>query len=115
MIDESEKLSRQDFDDIPDVKNMDRFVKVTEAARILGFSSFVSIYQMVERGELNAYSLPNHSRKRILLSELLEFASTRKATITHSFPIRVYNDGAPDRVDSEDVKRNRGRPRKYEM
>ncbi len=37
----------------------DRFIKVTEAADILGYAHFNSINKMIERGDLTAYRLPH--------------------------------------------------------
>ena len=55
----------------PNPKFMDRFIKITDAARILGYASFQSINQMIKNHALNAYSLPETSRPRVLLSEIL--------------------------------------------
>lgn len=68
------QLSNQTFlndQQHPNPKFMDRFIKITDAARILGYASFQSINQMIKNHALNAYSLPETSRPRVLLSEIL--------------------------------------------
>ena len=77
-----------------DITRLDRFVKITDAARLLGYSSYQSVKKLVDDNVLNAYSLPETSRPRILLSELLELRSTSE-----------NQNFLP--------KRERGRPRKY--
>jgi len=54
------------------MSDLDKFVKITEASRILGFSSFESVKDLVDAKILSSYSLPGTSRIRLLLSELLE-------------------------------------------
>ena len=96
------KTNLENLHDLPDILEMDRFVKVTEAARILGFASFQSIYQMIARGELNAYRIPDHNRQRILLSDLIELrnsANSKNNLDLHNNPLKS--------------KRGKGRPRKY--
>tara|TARA_A200000113_G_scaffold152841_1_gene137737 strand:+ start:308 stop:637 length:330 start_codon:yes stop_codon:yes gene_type:complete len=98
----SVKTSLENLHDLPDMAEMDRFVKVTEAARILGFASFQSIYQMIARDELNAYRIPNHNRQRILLSDLIELrnsANSKNNLDLHNNPLKS--------------KKGKGRPRKY--
>ena len=73
----------------------DRFIKVTEAADILGYAHFNSINKMIERGDLTAYRLPHVSRRRVLESEVLAIKNT---TSGNSEP---------------KGKGKRGRPRKY--
>ena len=38
--------------------NPDRYIKITEAATILGFAHYRSVNQMIERGALVGYRLP---------------------------------------------------------
>ena len=78
--------------------NLDRFIKITEAAEILGFAHYRSVNQMIERGALTGYRLPHVTRRRVLLSEV--FALKEKAENT--------------RLRGTVVSRGRGRPRKYE-
>ena len=63
----------------PDIRTLDRFVKITEAARILGYAHFTSIKKLTEEGMLTLYTLPETSRHRILLSELLELKFSQEA------------------------------------
>ncbi len=76
--------------------NSDRFIKITEAAEILGFAHYRSVNQMIERGALVGYRLPHVMRRRVLLSE-------------------VYSLKEKAEVDllSAKTNRGRGRPRKY--
>ena len=50
--------------------NPDRFIKITEAATILGYAHYRSVNQMIERGALVGYR-PHVTRRRVLLSEVL--------------------------------------------
>ena len=84
----------------PDLATMDRFVKFSDAARILGYASFQSVKKLVKDGILNHYSLPDTSRPRILMSELIALQMTeRKADKSKSRKLTK--------------KGNLGRPRKY--
>lgn len=78
--------------------NPDRYIKITEAATILGFAHYRSVNQMIERGALVGYRLPHVTRRRVLLSEVL--ALKKKA--------EKISQAAPC-----DTPRGRGRPRKY--
>ena len=62
----------------PDLATMDRFVKFSDAARILGYASFQSVKKLVKDGILNHYSLPDTSRPRILMSELIALQMTER-------------------------------------
>jgi len=75
--------------------NTDRFIKITEAAEILGFAHYRSVNQMIERGSLVGYRLPHVRRRRVLLSEV--FKLKEKAEVSTSKGVRM-----------------RGRPRKYD-
>lgn len=83
----------------PVMRDLDKFVKITEASRILGFSSFESVKDLVDAKILSSYSLPGTSRIRLLLSELLELKSKN--------------------IQIKEINRNplnsgrRGRPKKY--
>ena len=81
----------------PNPKFMDRFIKITDAARILGYASFQSINQMIQNHALDAYSMPETSRPRVLLSDIL--------ILKHN------QNSAPDGV----TKKPRGRPRKIKL
>ena len=79
---------------------MDRFIKITEAADILGYAHYRSVIMLIERKLLTAYKLPHVVRKRVLLSDVLK--------------LKESND--EDQDDSENnstEKRGRGRPRKF--
>lgn len=75
--------------------NLDRFIKITEAAEILGYAHYRSVIMLIERKRLTAYKLPHVVRKRVLLSEVL----------------KLKESGHDDQNNSE--KKGRGRPRKF--
>ena len=81
-----------------DFKTLDRFIKIAEATRILGFSSVISIHQMIERKEINSYSIPETTATRVLLSDILSIKS------------KNHEVGSSDHSPQ---KKSRGRPRKY--
>ena len=81
------------------MRDLDRFVKITEAARILGYASFQSVKQLVDEKILSSYSLPGTSRPRVLLSELLELKARKKNSLSDSKSYRITE--------------KRGRPKKY--
>ena len=77
-----------------ELKNLDKFIKITEAARILDYASIISVKELVNDGMLTLYSLPETSRPRILLSELLELKS--KQSDIQSLPqVRTGKVGRP--------------------
>ena len=76
--------------------NLDRFIKITEAAEILGFAHYRSVNQMIERGALVGYRLPHVTRRRVLLSEVYALKEKAEANLL-----------------STKSNRGRGRPRKY--
>ena len=90
------------INDSPDLNILDKYVKITEAARILGYSSYQSVDQLIERKVLKSYLLPGHSRKRVLLSEIFELLqkSEKPASPKKSF-------------SSSPIKQQLGRPRKF--
>ena len=83
------------------MRDLDRFVKITEAARILGYASFQSVKQLVDEKILSSYSLPGTSRQRILLSELLELKAKKDKRMSNYISYRTTE--------------KRGRPKKYEQ
>lgn len=83
------------------MRDLDRFVKITEAARILGYASYQSVKQLVDEKILSSYSLPGTSRPRILLSELLE--------------LKAKKDKRMSNYTSYRITEKRGRPKKYEQ
>jgi hypothetical protein len=76
----------------------DRFIKITEAAEILGFAHYRSVNQMIERGALVGYRLPHVTRRRVLMSEVLSLKEKAKEI---------------SQEPSLKATRGRGRPRKY--
>ena len=89
--------------DIPDLAALDKYVKITEAARILGFSSYQSVDQLIDRKVLRSYLLPGHARKRVLLSEILELLQNSR-----KFPLVSQNSGSLSATEKK-----LGRPRKF--
>ena len=81
------------------MRDLDRFVKITEAARILGYASFQSVKQLIDGKILSCYSLPGTSRPRVLLSELLELKTRRDEGMRNPYSTRISG--------------KRGRPKKY--
>ena len=87
----------------PDLSTLDKYVKITEAARILGFSSYQSVDQLIDRKVLKSYLLPGHARKRVLLSDLSELLLKNKKSSLY-----------PEKSDSSSSKKRKlGRPRKF--
>jgi hypothetical protein len=82
------------------MRDLDRFVKITEAARILGYASFQSVKQLVDQKILTSYSLPGTSRPRLLLSELVALKVRNQSNMANFIPIRITG--------------KRGRRKKYE-
>ena len=82
-----------------DFKTLDRFIKIADAARILGFSSVISIHQMIERKEINSDAIPETSATRVLLSDILSIKSNNNQEIGPT--------------EHSPQKKSRGRPRKY--
>ena len=94
MISKKEDLSS------PDKENLDRFVKISEAARIMGFANYNSINQMHANGKLKLYKIPHKNAKRVLLSDI------NKILLRQRF------------IDEADTffppsKNKRGRPKKF--
>ena len=76
---------------------LDRYIKLTDAAKILDFAHYQSIVKMIDNGQLTAYLLPHVIRKRVLLSEVNK--------------IKELNE-CPSK-NTTNCKRPRGRPSKY--
>lgn len=81
-------------------ENMDRFIKITEAADILGYAHYRSVIMLIERKLLTAYKLPHVVRKRVLLSDVLKLKESN-------------NVDEDDSENNSTEKRGRGRPRKF--
>ena len=77
-----------------DLENLDKFVKITEAARLLEYASVISVKKLVDDGLLTLYSLPETSRPRILLSELLELKS-KQTSLRKLSPLSRGKSGRP--------------------
>jgi hypothetical protein len=54
-----------------DTNQLDRYIKITNASRILGFASFQSVRSLIERGKPKPYSIPETSDPRVLLSDMI--------------------------------------------
>ena len=76
---------------------LDRYIKLTEAAKILDFAHYSSVVKLIEKKKLNAYLLPHVTRRRVLLSEVNE--------------LKELNKCSKDNI--KNTKRKRGRPFKY--
>lgn len=79
----------------PSNQPLDRFIKITEAAELLGYAHYRSVIMLIDDGILPSYELPHVSRKRVLLSEVLELLKSE--------------DNNPENKK----KKGRGRPRKF--
>ena len=86
----------------PELDTLDRYVKVTEAAGILGFNSCKSVEDLISRNTLPCYYIPDNKIKRVLLSDLYSLISTKQK----------HNETSPE--DSTEViempPKTRGRP-----
>lgn len=81
-------------------ENPDRFIKITEAAEILGYAHYRSVIMLIERKLLTAYKLPHVVRKRVLLSDVLKLKESS-------------NEDEDGSENNSTDKRGRGRPRKF--
>ena len=79
---------------------LDRFIKITEAAEILGYAHYRSVIMLIEQDVLMSYKLPHVARKRVLLSEVLKL-------------IEKEEQKSPEEIKKSKKKRGRGRPRKF--
>ena len=84
-----------------DFSTLDRFVKIIDASRILGFSSVISVHQMIDREELNSYAIPETAATRVLLSDILALKAKKLET------------GSNNDIPPVNLPKARGRPRKY--
>lgn len=114
MSQEEEDLSLHDTLEVPDFEVIDRFVNLTDAARILGYSSYQSVKTMIERKELRSYKIPNQQRSRILLSDLMQIIESSKNSPSVG---EENNSGHAASSDSpknnSSGKKSVGRPRKF--
>ena len=79
---------------------LDRFIKITEAAEILGYAHYRSVIMLIEQDILTSYKLPHVTRKRVLLSEVLKLIEKKEE----------LSAGESKKTEK---KRGRGRPRKF--
>lgn len=79
-------------------QQLDRFIKITEAAEILGYAHYRSVIMLIDNNILPSYELPHVTRKRVLLSEVLELLKTKESE---------------DKNPENKKKKGRGRPRKF--
>jgi hypothetical protein len=61
----------------------DRYIKVTEAAILLGYAHYRSINHLIAKGMLQSYALPHVSRKRVLLSDVINLLNKRQSESSH--------------------------------
>ena len=86
----------------PVLQELDRFVKISEAAELLGYASYQSINHMHKRGLIDLYSLPHNKLKRVLLSDITAILEQSKLEEQNYFEKALSKN-----------KRGRGRPRKF--
>ena len=84
----------------PQNEFLDRFIKITEAAEILGYAHYRSVIMLIEQDILTSYKLPHVTRKRVLLSEVLKLIEKKEELST-------------EESKKTEKKRGRGRPRKF--
>jgi len=93
-------ISKKEVLSPPDKENLDRFVKISEATRIMGFASPYSIHDMHASGQLKLYKMPHKNVKRVLLSD-----------INKILRIQRFIDEADDFFPHS--KKKGGRPKKF--
>jgi len=86
----------------PVLSELDRFIKISEAADLLGYASYQSVHQMHRRGLIDLYSLPHNKLKRVLLSDITAILEQSKSEEQNYFKKALSKN-----------KRGRGRPRKF--
>ena len=86
----------------PILKDLDRFIKISEAADLLGYANYQSIHQMHRRGLIDLYSLPHNKLKRVLLSDITAILEQSQLEARNYFKKALSKN-----------KRGRGRPRKF--
>ena len=63
---------------LPDFDTIDRYVTLTEAAKILGFVNYQSVNRLADRKQIKLYKIPNTNIKRLLLSEISQLIEIQK-------------------------------------
>ena len=59
-----------DFRKLREDDLLDRYVSITMAAEILGYASYISVNQLIQKKKITPYWLPGNCKKKILLSDL---------------------------------------------
>lgn len=96
MLDQNSEISP------PVLQELDRFIKIGEAADLLSYASYQSIHHMHKRGLIDLYSLPHNKLKRVLLSDITAILEQSKSEEQNYFEKALRKN-----------KRGRGRPRKF--
>jgi hypothetical protein len=86
----------------PNIKELDRFIKISEAAELLGYANYQSIHHMHKRGLVELYTMPHNGLKRVLLSDLERILERSQLDTEDYFEKSLIEN-----------KRSRGRPRKF--
>jgi len=86
----------------PVLQELDRFIKIGEAAQLLGYANYQSVHHMHKRGLIDLYSLPHNKLKRVLLSDITAILEQNKSEEQNYFEKALSKN-----------KRGRGRPRKF--
>ena len=60
------------------MENQNKLITLTQAAYILGYKSYRSIFRLIEEGFLKTYTLPNTTRKRVKFQEVMDLAVPEK-------------------------------------
>lgn len=60
--------------------NENKLITLTEASYILGYKSYRSICKLIDEGFLKTYTLPDTTRKRVKLSDVMNLAKPEKAS-----------------------------------
>jgi hypothetical protein len=56
------------------LEKQNKLITLTEAAHILGYKSYRSIRKLIDDGLIKTYTLPNTSRKRVRLQDVMGLA-----------------------------------------
>ena len=86
----------------PNIKELDRFIKISETAELLGYANYQSIHHMHKRGLVELYTMPHNGLKRVLLSDLERILERSQLDTKDYFEKSLIEN-----------KRIRGRPRKF--
>lgn len=78
-------------------KPLDRYIKISDAARILDYAHYSPVKKLIDKGYLTAYNLPHVVRIRVLQSDVLKLKEQQELK----------------KQDPNPPKKGRGRPSKY--